>query len=143
MPSFARVIREAYEDVLAREPDPGGLADFNRSMNEGLSEADLRERLLRSREFSLRFPDAELPQRLGLNAHVPEDAILDDIRRNLGLHWIRVDFDWYRMQPERARFDWEATDRVVGRSAELGLEVLATASYTPPWASSNPASPSI
>jgi len=143
MTSFAKVIRAAYADVLAREPDPGGLAAYDRSMNQGLSEADLRELLLRSREFSLRFPDAQLALRLGLNAHVPEDAILDDIRRNLGLLWIRIDFDWYRIQPERARFDWEATDGVVERSAELGLEVLATLSYTPPWASSRPANPAI
>ena len=143
MPSFAKLIRDAYEEVLAREPDAGGLADLNRSMNQGLSEADMRESLLRSREFSLRFPDASLPLRLALNAHVPEDAILDDIRRNLGLLWIRVDFDWFRIQPEQARFDWEATDRVVERSAELGLEVLATLAYTPPWASSHPASPAI
>jgi hypothetical protein len=141
MPSFAKVIREAYREVLAREPDPGGLAAYDRSMNQGLSEADLRETLLRSREFSLRFPDASLPLRLGLNAHVPADEVLDDIRRNLGLRWIRADFDWFRIQPEPARFEWEATDRVVQRSAESGLEVLATLSYTPPWASSHPASP--
>ena len=141
MPSFAKVIREAYHDILAREPDPGGLADYDRSMKRGLSEADLRERLLRSRDFSLRFPDASLATRLGINAHVPGDATLEDIRRNLGLLWIRVDFDWFRIQPEPARFDWEPTDRVVERSAELGLEVLATASYAPPWASSHPASP--
>jgi aminopeptidase S len=40
MPSFAKVIREAYQDVLAREPDPAGLAAYDRSMNQGLSEAE-------------------------------------------------------------------------------------------------------
>ena len=143
MPSFVRLIREAYDDVLARQPDPSGLADYNRSMNQGLSEAALREQLLRSREFALRFPDALLPSRLGLNAHIPEDRILDDIRRNLGLGWIRVDFDWYRIEPEPGRFDWSATDAVIERSAQLGLEVLATVSYTPPWASSRPTNPTI
>jgi hypothetical protein len=143
MPSFARVIREAYADVLAREPDPGGLAHFDRSMNGGLSEADLREALLRSREFFLRFPDPDLPQWLGLNAHVPGGEILDDIRRNLGLAWVRVDFDWYRIQPERGRFEWDATDRVVERSAALGIEVLAALAYTPAWASSRPADPKV
>jgi len=143
MPSFASVIREAYAEVLAREPDPGGLAHYDRAMNQGLSEAGLRELLLRSREFALRFPDAQLASRLGLNAHVPDDTILDEIARDLGIKWIRVDFDWYRIQPEPARFDWEALDRVIDRSARLGLEVLATLAYTPAWASSHPASPSI
>jgi len=120
MTSFAKVIREAYDDVLAHEPDPAGLAAYDRSMNQGLSEADLREVLLRSREFSLRFPDAQLALRLGMNAHVPEDAILDDIRGNLGLTWIRVDFDWYRIQPEQARFDWEADRRRRGALGRAG-----------------------
>jgi len=141
VPRFAKVIREAYQDILARDPDPGGLAEYERSMRRGLREAELRERLLRSRDFALRFPDAGLGARLGINAHVPADPILDDIRHGLGLRWIRVDFDWFRIQPERSRFDWGATDRVVERSAELGLEVLATLAYTPPWASSRPARP--
>lgn len=143
MPSFARVIREAYAEVLAREPDPGGLADYDRAMNQGLSEAGLRELLLRSREFALRFPDAQLPSRLGLNVHVPDDSILDAVARDLGIGWVRVDFDWYRIQPEPAHFDWEPLDRVIDQSERLGLEVLATLGYTPAWASSRPASPSI
>ena len=141
MPTFVKVIRDAYDDVLAREPDPTGLADYNRSMNQGLSEASLREMLLRSREFALRFPDAQLAARLGLNAHVPDDVILEDIRLNLGIGWIRVDFDWYRIQPQPASFDWGPTDRVIETVARLGLEVLATVSYTPPWASSRPSNP--
>jgi len=143
MPSFARVIREAYAEILGREPDAGGLASFNRLMNEGTSEASLREALLRSREFALRFPDASLPSRLGLNVHVPSGPILDDVARNLGMRWVRVDFDWFRIQPERATFRWQELDRVITRAADLGLQVLATLSYTPAWASSNPAQPKI
>src|SRR3990172_4030432 len=56
MPSFVKVIREACAGALGGEPDPGGLAAYNRSMNQGMSEASLREELLRSREFALRFP---------------------------------------------------------------------------------------
>ena len=57
MPSFARIVREAYAEILAREPDEGGLLSYDRLLNQGLSEASLREELLRSREFSLRFAD--------------------------------------------------------------------------------------
>jgi hypothetical protein len=143
MPSFSKVIHEAYEEILARDPDPTGLADFNRAMNQGLSEATLRETLLRSREFGLRFPDPQIASRVGLNVHVPEDAILDDVARTLGMRWIRIDLDWYRIQPAPERFAWEPLDRVIERSVALGLEVLATLAYTPGWASSRPASPTI
>jgi hypothetical protein len=143
MPSFARVIREAYSEILEREPDPGGLAGFDRLMNQGTSEARMREALLRSREFALRYPDTDLPSRIGLNVHIPTDAILDDVALNLGLTWIRVDFDWFRIQPRAGVFRWEELDRVVARAARRGLQVLATLAYTPAWASSNPGDPKI
>jgi hypothetical protein len=52
MPDFTPIIRIAYQEILEREPDPGGLAFYNSRMNEGLSEADLRETLLRSVEYA-------------------------------------------------------------------------------------------
>ena len=143
MPSFARVVREAYVEILEREPDPGGLADYNRLMNQGMSEADLREALLRSPEFALKNPEASLRSRLGLNVHIPSDAILDDVALSLGMPWIRVDLDWFRLQPEPNTFRWEEFDRVVGHATDLGLQVLATLAYTPAWASSNPGNPRV
>jgi polysaccharide biosynthesis protein PslG len=143
MPSFARVIREAYAEILEREPDPGGLTSFDRLMNQGLSEASLRESLLRSREFALRYPDASLPSRLGMNVHVPSNLMLDDVGANLGIPWVRLDFNWFQIEPEAGVFRWEEHDRVVARAAALGLQVLATLAYTPAWASTNPANPRI
>ena len=43
--------------ILGRLPDPGGLANFNRLMNQGLSEAMMREALLRSPEYAEKNPD--------------------------------------------------------------------------------------
>ena len=57
MPDFSPIIAQAYERILGRAPDPGGLAAWNRSMNEGLSEAGLREALLRSAEYAQKHPD--------------------------------------------------------------------------------------
>jgi hypothetical protein len=57
MPDFRHVIRDAYLDILLREPDPGGLETYNQAMNAGLTEERLREGLLRSAEFAQRFPD--------------------------------------------------------------------------------------
>ena len=52
MTDFTRVIRNGYLEILEREPDAGGLASYNAAMNAGLSEADMRESLLRSAEYA-------------------------------------------------------------------------------------------
>ncbi len=56
MPDFGRIVREAYAEILEREPDPGGLRNFDRLMNEGMSEAGMREALLRSAEYAQKNP---------------------------------------------------------------------------------------
>ena len=56
MPSFVPIIRDAYLEILQRLPNPGGLVHFNERMKLGLSEADLREVLLRSEEFADKNP---------------------------------------------------------------------------------------
>lgn len=141
MPDFARVIRQAYGEILQREPDPGGLANFNGLMNAGMSEARMREALLRSPEFAVKNPAPDIPSRLGLNVHVPSNAIIDDVAANLRMRWIRMDFDWFRIEPQRGVFRWEEFDRAVDRAAEQNLEILATLAYTPAWASSVPGDP--
>ena len=57
MPDFSPIIAQAYERILGRAPDPGGLSAWNRSMNEGLSEAGMREAFLRSAEYAQKHPD--------------------------------------------------------------------------------------
>jgi hypothetical protein len=110
-------------------------------MNQGLAEADLREVLVRSPEYAAQNPDREVASRIGLNVHIPSNAILEDVGMNLGVRRIRADFEWPRIEPAEGEFHWEEYDRLVGRSLELGIEVLALLSYTPAWASSVPANP--
>jgi hypothetical protein len=57
MPNYGRIISLAYLRILERAPDPGGLEDYNRLMNQGLTEAMMREALLRSAEYASRNPD--------------------------------------------------------------------------------------
>lgn len=57
MPDFSPIIAQAYERILGRAPDPGGLSAWNRSMNDGLSEAGMREAFLRSAEYAQKHPD--------------------------------------------------------------------------------------
>ena len=56
MPDFSRIVFDAYEEILRRAPDPDGLTHYNRLMNQGLSEAQLREALLRSSEYADQNP---------------------------------------------------------------------------------------
>jgi hypothetical protein len=61
MPNFGRIVSLAYLRILERPPDPGGLDNFNRLMNQGLSEALMREALLRSPEYAAKNPDLVRP----------------------------------------------------------------------------------
>ena len=70
MPDFSPIIAQAYERILGRAPDPGGLAAWNRSMNEGLSEAGMREAFLRSAEYAQKHPDRASARARGRRAPV-------------------------------------------------------------------------
>jgi len=71
MPDFSPIIAQAYERILDRAPDPGGLAAWNRGMNEGLSEAGLREAFLRSAEYAQKHPDITSARARGRRAPPP------------------------------------------------------------------------
>jgi polysaccharide biosynthesis protein PslG len=77
-------------------------------------------------------------QDLGVNAHLPS-AVTLDLAVAAGFGSIRADFNWPMMQPERDRWDWSVTDQVVSDARSRGLEIYATLSQTPPWASQSQA----
>jgi hypothetical protein len=51
-----------------------------------------------------------------------------------GARWLRFDFYWAALEPERGRFEWRRADRVVDGARERGLKIVATLAYTPDWA---------
>lgn len=55
-----------------------------------------------------------------------------------GIRWIREDFLWDRIEPERGRFDWRATDGLMAAAAAEHVDVLAILGYSAPWATSDP-----
>jgi hypothetical protein len=57
VPDFSRVIDLAYHRILGRPADPSGLENYNRLMNAGLTEAEMREALLRSGEYAGKNPE--------------------------------------------------------------------------------------
>jgi hypothetical protein len=52
----------------------------------------------------------------------------------LGVRWVRHDFAWDVAEPARGAFNWAPTDIVVVGARLRRLNVLATITYTPPWA---------
>ncbi len=50
--TFALAIAYAYREILGREPDKGGLDHYDAEMLGGMTEAQMRESLLRSEEFA-------------------------------------------------------------------------------------------
>lgn len=60
VPDFSPVITLAYMRILGRPPDAGGLESYNQAMNSGLTEAQMRESLLRSNEYAIKNPDTLL-----------------------------------------------------------------------------------
>ena len=43
MPDFGRIINLGYMRILGRPADPGGQENFDRPMNQGMTEAMMRE----------------------------------------------------------------------------------------------------
>jgi hypothetical protein len=77
-----------------------------------------------------RPPHAEI---WGINAHVPGTAELN-AADELGVRYIRVDFNWDQMEPAQNSFNWGPWDNVVNGAVARGMGVFATLAYTPSWA---------
>ncbi len=69
----------------------------------------------------------------GINAHLPNSAVLDKIR-DASIKWVRFDFNWDEIEPYQEYFRWGEIDRAVNQALERGLSIFATLSYTPSWA---------
>ena len=76
---------------------------------------------------------ADVSSPYGINSHVPNVATLDMIQ-NAGIGWIRIDMNWFQMEPNRDGYNWGFMDAVVNNARARGLEIFATLAYTPAWA---------
>jgi hypothetical protein len=50
--TYAHVIAHAYREILKREPDRAGLEHYDAEMRDGMMEAEMREKMIRSQEFA-------------------------------------------------------------------------------------------
>ena len=54
--------------------------------------------------------------------------------KQLGVGWVRLDFDWSTLEPSRGWYDVAGYDAVVRALRDAGIQVLGLVSYTPTWA---------
>ena len=59
--------------------------------------------------------------------------------RDLGVSWVRTDFFWDIIEPERGVFRWAVPDGIVRAAGAHSIKVLGILDYCAPWASSDPA----
>ena len=58
-----------------------------------------------------------------------------ELYADMGISWVRIDFDWGRIERVRGQHDWSAPDRVVDAVRAHGMKVLPCISFAPYWAS--------
>ncbi len=93
--------------------------------------------LLLSVFYSLSFSqDSSSPY--GINAHVPDSQVIKMINE-AGIKWIRVDFEWNKIEPLNNQFKWQKIDDVVNTARAKGICILANMSGTPSWANNGKA----
>jgi len=78
------------------------------------------------------FADVTSPY--GINSHIPDTQTLDMIA-GAGIDWIRIDMNWFQLEPSRDNYNWGFMDSMVNNARARGLEIFATLAYTPGWAS--------
>ena len=73
---------------------------------------------------------------MGVNAHQPKDHVLDGIK-DLGMTWVRMDFNWNQMEVTQGKFTWSHFDQMVAAAHARGLKVFPTIGYGPSWATTD------
>jgi hypothetical protein len=70
---------------------------------------------------------------IGVNTHQPASDVLDAAKA-LGVSWVRIDFNWYQVQPTATKTDWSLFDKLINEATKRGLKVFPTLGYGPDWA---------
>jgi len=69
---------------------------------------------------------------VGMNLHIGDQSFVD-AAVDLGATWVRLDANWWVLEPAQGTFDWAALDDGVTRCRDAGLKVFLTLAYTPSW----------
>ncbi|BBY63359.1 cellulase family glycosylhydrolase [Mycolicibacterium helvum] len=57
-----------------------------------------------------------------------------DLMVKMHVSWVRADFFWPLIEPERGEFNWTYSDEIVKQASARGMNVVAILSHTPEWA---------
>ncbi len=85
--------------------------------------------------ISIFFISAHGEDSLGINTHILHNDVYDAVSAT-GIPWVRIDINWFDIESQQGKFNWNEVDRVVNKAISLNLKIFATFAYTPPWASS-------
>ncbi len=80
------------------------------------------------------FPAVCSALALGVCVHVPPSDSLD-LAKELGTEWIRIDFNWDIIEPQKGQVDYSIFDKLLDNAKARGLKVFATVGYGAAWAS--------
>ena len=69
---------------------------------------------------------------VGMNIHVGRQGFIDACA-DLGVGWVRMDANWFQLEPSRDVYDYALMDIWVDRAHQAGLKVYLTLAYTPAW----------
>jgi len=56
----------------------------------------------------------------------------------IGVKWMRQDFPWYGIEPEKGKFQWGRLDAIVDVGLKHGINTLGLLTYSPPWIGHDP-----
>jgi hypothetical protein len=73
---------------------------------------------------------------VGMNIHIGRDTFINACA-DLGVGWVRMDGNWFVMEPSRDSYNWAWMDDFVTRAHDAGLKVFITLGYTPDWVPSH------
>jgi hypothetical protein len=81
--------------------------------------------------------------KVGVNTHAvwvaqsDAEAVFAKARAG-GVEWIREEFPWRIVEPQRGTFSWRQTDALMAAASVARVNVLGILAYSAPWASSDP-----
>ncbi|MCG3173111.1 MAG: hypothetical protein GMKNLPBB_01288 [Myxococcota bacterium] len=68
----------------------------------------------------------------GMCVHVPPGALLDACAE-LGVEWVRMDGNWFDLEPKAGQYNWGFLDAPIKYAASKRLKTYLTLAYTPEW----------
>lgn len=126
--------------VPADEESPYGLFELTASLKEDGCKATRQTRCFGAAVEPVDRDDVSADAVFGLWNH--DNACLVrgyarssyDPHSQIGHKWHRIDFLWKNIEPEKGRFDWEWTDRVVASAEKNRVRLMPCLTGTPRWA---------